>query len=82
MKNLHAEFDQEEKEQAEQEHIATEKDKQKAVDTVQHTCHIAEDVLNRLFMGRLSSYKKDDLRALAIALSLNNKNTNNALILS
>jgi hypothetical protein len=39
-----------------------------------------EDGMNRIFIGWLSSYKKGDLRALAIALALSDKGTNAELM--
>jgi hypothetical protein len=39
-----------------------------------------EDSINRIFVGRLSSYKKGDLRALAIALRLSDKGMNAELM--
>jgi hypothetical protein len=41
-----------------------------------HARQIAEDALNRDFTGRMAAYKKDDLRALAIAISTSDKGTN------
>jgi hypothetical protein len=37
--------------------------------------------MNWIFVGRLSSYKKGDLQALAVALTLSDKRTNAELIL-
>jgi hypothetical protein len=41
---------------------------------------IADDALNRDFTGRMAAYKKCDLRALAVALSLSDKGTNAKLL--
>ena len=41
---------------------------------------MADDALNRDFTGHLMSYKKDNLQALAIALSISNKGTNSELL--
>ena len=60
--------------------MAAEKEKQKEVETVEHAQCVADDALNRDFAGRLMSYKKDNLQALAIALSISNKGTNSGLL--
>jgi hypothetical protein len=73
---LRLEFDQEEVERQERERVATEKEKQKEVEDVLHARQIADNAINRDFTGRLASYKKDDLRALAIAISVSDKGTN------
>jgi hypothetical protein len=78
-RNLCGEFDHEEEEREEHEHVATEKGRQKEAETAKHAHCVAEDSPNQDSMGQLASYKKDDLRLLAIALSLNDKGTNNEL---
>ena len=59
---------------------AAEKDKQKEVDTAQRALRVADDALNCVFVGRLASYKKDDLKALALSLALSDKGTNQELL--
>ena len=78
--NLRAEFERQDAERQEQEHAAAEKEKQKEADTAERAQRVANDALNRDFEGRLTSYKKDDLRALAIALSISDKGTNSELL--
>jgi hypothetical protein len=39
-----------------------------------------EDGMNRIFISQLSSYKKGDLRTLAVALALSDKGTNAELM--
>jgi hypothetical protein len=39
-----------------------------------------EDAINRIFVSRLSFYKKGDLQALAVVLMLSDKGTNAELI--
>ncbi|KAH9015204.1 hypothetical protein EDB85DRAFT_2211933 [Lactarius pseudohatsudake] len=77
---LRSEFEQEEAERQEREQVAAEKEKQKEVDDAEQTRQIAEDALNRNFTGRLAAYKKNDLRALSIALSVSDKGTNAELL--
>ncbi|KAH9042122.1 hypothetical protein EDB85DRAFT_1886119 [Lactarius pseudohatsudake] len=71
--------DKEEAERHEREHAAAERDKKKAEDA-EHARRIADDALNRVFTGRLGTYKKDDLRALAIAVAVSDKGTNAELL--
>ena len=78
--NLRAEFERQDAERQEQEHVAAEKEKQKEAENVERAQRVANDALNRDFEGRLTSYKKDDLRALAIALSVSDKGTNGELL--
>ncbi|KAH9015544.1 hypothetical protein EDB85DRAFT_1898662 [Lactarius pseudohatsudake] len=78
-RDLRLEFDQEEVERKEREHAAAEKDKKKEAENVAQALQITDDALNRDFMGRLATYKKDDLRALAIAISVSDKGTNSEL---
>ena len=77
---LHLEFDEEEAERQECDWVAAEKEKQKELDDAESTRQIADDALNRDFTGRLAAYRKNDLRALAIALSLSDKGTNTELL--
>jgi hypothetical protein len=77
---LHAEFEREEVERSECECVMAEKEKQKDATTAEREQHIGSDALNRRFNGWISSYKKDDLRALALALSISDKGTNNDLV--
>ncbi|KAH9065409.1 hypothetical protein EDB87DRAFT_1066441 [Lactarius vividus] len=58
---------------------ATKKDKKNAEDA-EHARRIADDAMNRVFTGRLGAYKKDDLRALAIAVAVSDKGTNAELL--
>ena len=76
-KNFRREFDREEEDHKEQERVAAEK--QNDAENPERARRVAEDSLNRNFTGRLASYKKDDLRSLAIAISLSDKGTNNQL---
>ena len=69
-KALRLEFEQEEAEREERERVAAEKEKRKE----------AEDALNQDFTGRMAGYKKCDLRALAVALSISDKGTNAELL--
>ena len=78
--NLRAEFERQDAERREQEHVAAEKGRQKEAETAERAQRVADDALNRDFSGRLTSYKKDDLRALAIALSISDKGTNGELV--
>jgi hypothetical protein len=78
--NLRAEFERQDAERREQEHVAAEKEKQKEAESAERAQRVAADALNRDFAGRLTSYKKDDLRALAIALSISDKGTNAELL--
>ncbi len=78
--DLREEFKHEDAKWHDQEHTAVEKEKQKEADTAQHAIHVADDALNRVFSGCLASYKKGNLRALALAPSLSNKCTNAELL--
>ncbi|KAH9179247.1 hypothetical protein EDB89DRAFT_787159 [Lactarius sanguifluus] len=78
-RTLRSESDKEEAERHEREQAAGERDKNKAEDA-EHARRIADDALNRVFTGRLGTYKKDDLRALAIAVAVSDKGTNAELL--
>ena len=78
--NLCAEFEHQDVERWEQEHMAAEKEKQKEAETAECAQHVADDALNWDLAGHLMSYKKDDLWALAIALSIFDKCTNSELL--
>ena len=73
---LRAEFEREEAERHKREQVTAEKEKQKEADTAQRAIRIADDALNRMFTGHIPSFWKDDLRALALAVSLSDKGTN------
>ena len=74
------EFECEDLEQLEHTKAAAEKDKQKEVDTAQWALCVADDALNCVFVGQLASYKKDDLKVLALSLELSDKGTNQELL--
>ncbi|KAH9031356.1 hypothetical protein EDB85DRAFT_1891161 [Lactarius pseudohatsudake] len=78
-RSLRTEFDQEETERQERERATAERDRQKEAEDAKTTRQIADDALNRDFTGRLAAYKKSDLRALTIALSISDKGTNTEL---
>ncbi|KAF5325486.1 hypothetical protein D9619_009916 [Psilocybe cf. subviscida] len=63
-------FDQQDLEQQEREQADAEKSRRKEETNAQTARRVADDAANGKFLGRLSSYKKDDLRALALALGL------------
>jgi DDE superfamily endonuclease len=79
-KDMHETFIKEEEERKERERIASEKQKIKQAKNIQHEHQVMQDSLHRSFTGRLSSYKKNDLRALAISLSIDDKGTNSDLL--
>jgi len=74
-KALYASFDDREAAQAERERITAEKAKQKAADLAAERARIAEDAVSRIFTGRVRSYKKGDLQALARALHVSEDGT-------
>ena len=74
------EFDQEEAKQQEHEQLAAEKEKQKEAEDAENSHQIAKDALNQDFTGRMAGYKKCNLQALAVALSISNKGTNAELV--
>jgi len=69
-------FEAEEAERIEKEQVAAEKRRQKEAETALHERQVADDALHREFTGRISSYKKNDLQALSIALGISDKGTN------
>ncbi|KAI9451760.1 hypothetical protein BJY52DRAFT_1351298, partial [Lactarius psammicola] len=79
-RGLRSEFDREEGERQERERATVEKEKRKEAKDAEQALQIADDALNRDFTGRLAAYKKDDLRALAIAVSVSDKGTNAELL--
>ena len=78
-RDLHERFGEEDAALKEHDRIAEERQKQKEVETAEHERCVADHALNRVFTGRMSSYKKNDFRALAIALGLSDKGTNTEL---
>ena len=72
-RDLRAEFEQEDAERQEQERVTAEKNKQKEAMNAESARCVADDAANRAFSGHISSYKKDDLRALALALGLSDE---------
>ena len=79
-RGLRLEFNQEEAERQERDQAAAEKDKKKEAEDAEHAWQIADDALNRDFTGRMAAYKKNNLRALAIAIGASDKGTNAELI--
>jgi hypothetical protein len=79
-KDLHAQFNQDDAERREREEAAAVRQRQREADAAEQDQQVVEDGMNQIFIGRLSSYKKGDLRALAIALVLSDKGTNAELI--
>lgn len=69
-KNMRAEFEQEDAVRQEKERVAAEKGKQKEADAAARAHQLANDAMNHNFSGKIKNYKKDDLRALALALKL------------
>jgi hypothetical protein len=53
-----------------------EKPRQKEAETALQECQVTDDASNREFTGWISSYKKNDLWALSIALGISDKGTN------
>ena len=54
----------------EHERVVSEKAKQKAAQSAAENQKITDDATSRIFIGRINSYKKSDLLALARALHL------------
>ncbi|KAH9033071.1 hypothetical protein EDB85DRAFT_1890357 [Lactarius pseudohatsudake] len=67
---LRSEFDREEAERQDHERSTVEKEKKKEAKDAEQALQFADDALNRDFTSRLAAYKKDDLRPLAIAISV------------
>ena len=78
--NLCKEFNCKDAEQQVQEQITKDKEKKKEDETAEWTLCVADDALNHNFSGQLALFKKDDLWALAITLSLSDKGTNAELL--
>ena len=64
----------------ERDKVAAEWQKKRDADATEQDQQVIADGMNRIFIGRLSSYKKGDLRALAVALVLSDKGTNAELV--
>ena len=79
-RDLCAQFDRDDTERQERAEAAAERQRQREADAAEQDQQVVEDGINRIFVGRLSSYKKGDLRALAIALRLSDKGTNAELM--
>jgi len=79
-RDLHAQFDQDDAERRKHAEAAAERQKQKDADAAEQDQQVIVDSMSRIFVGRLSSYKKGDLRALAVALVLSDKGTNAELL--
>ena len=79
-RDLRAQFNQDNAERQERADAAAERQRQKEADAAEQDLQVVEDGMNRIFVGQLSSYKKGDLRALAIALVLSDKGTNAELM--
>jgi hypothetical protein len=72
-KNLRSEFEREDAERQEREQLTAEKNKQKEVLNAESARQVADDAVNRTFDGRIASYKKNDLRGLALSLCVSDK---------
>jgi hypothetical protein len=79
-RDLRTQFDQDDAERRERAEATAQRQKQKEADAAEQDQQVVEDGMNRIFIGRLSSYKKGDLRALAVALALSDKGTNAELM--
>jgi hypothetical protein len=60
--------------------VAAERQRQKDADAAEQDQQVVQDSINRIFIGQISSYKKGDLHALAVALVLSDKGTNAELM--
>jgi hypothetical protein len=79
-RDLRAQFDKDDVERCERAEAAAERQKQRDADAADQDHQVMVDGMSQIFIGRLSSYKKGDLRALAVALVLSDKGTNAELI--
>jgi len=77
---LREQFNQRDAGLKEREQVTAEKLKKKEAETTAQLCQIENDALHRTFTGRISAYKKGDLRALAKALSLSSDGKNAELL--
>jgi hypothetical protein len=59
--------------------VAAERQRQKETDAAEQDQQVAKDSINWIFISWISSYKKGDLRALAVVLVLSDKGTNSEL---
>jgi DDE superfamily endonuclease len=75
-RELRAEFDQEDAQRLERERVAAEKQRVREAGAAKQELQVADDAVNRVFTGKISTYKRGDLRALAIALGIADKGTN------
>jgi hypothetical protein len=78
-RDLRDQFEQEDAEQKEYDHVAEERQKQKQVETAEHEHIVAHHASNHVFTGQMLSYKKNDFWALAMALRVSDKGTNTEL---
>ena len=79
-RDLHTQFDQDDAEHREHAEAAAERQRQKDTNAAEQDQQVVQDSINWIFIGRISSYKKGDLRALAVALALSDKGTNAELM--
>ena len=63
----------------ERERVVAQKEKEKEAETSERNRRVVADALDGNFPGQMSAYKKDDHRALAWALGLSDKGTDNEL---
>ena len=75
-RDLRAQFNQRDTELKEREEATAEKLKKKEAEMIAQHCQIVDDALHRTFTGRILTYKKGDLCALAMALGLSQTGTN------
>ena len=78
--NLCNKFNHKDAEWQVQEQITKDKERKKEAETAEQSLCVADDAFNCNFSGRLALFKKDDLQALAIALSISDKGTNAELL--
>ena len=79
-RDLCTQFDQDDAERRERAEAAAERQRQKDADAAEQDQQVVQDSINRIFIGRISSYKKGDLCVLAVALALSDKGTNAELM--